>query len=126
MKFKIRLDKQSESDTISKRKILSDIATIFDPLGLVGPVVIRAKNILQALWREKINWDDPIPIQVQKEWLEYRSFLPALNDLSIPRKIINLISDKEIEIHGYADASEIKYGCCIYVRTTDHNDIHHT
>ena len=126
LKFKIRQDANLESNSISKRKILSEIATIFDPLGLVGPVVIRAKIILQALWREKIDWDAPIPDTVQEEWLKYRSSLPMLNNLSIPRKILNKMMDNEIEIHGYADASEVAYGCCIYIRATDNNGIYRT
>jgi len=48
-----------------------DIASIFDPLGLVGPVVIRARILLQALWREKIDWGKAIPAFMQEEWLEY-------------------------------------------------------
>uniref|UniRef100_A0A2S2QB76 Uncharacterized protein n=1 Tax=Sipha flava TaxID=143950 RepID=A0A2S2QB76_9HEMI len=101
---------------ISKRDILSDIASIFDPLGLVGPVVIRAKIMLQALWREKVNWDEPIPIGVREEWLKYRNLLPALNNLSISRKILGDLSVGHIEIHGFSDASEVAYGCCLYVR----------
>lgn len=68
---------------ITKREILSDIAAIFDPLGLVGPLIIRAKIILQSLWRKKINWDEPIPADVREEWFEYRTHLSALNGLSV-------------------------------------------
>lgn len=100
------------------------IASIFDPLGLIGPVVIRAKIILQSLWREKIDWDEHIPLKVQKEWLEYRHFLPILNKLSIPRKIADNIKNGEIEIHGFSDASEVAYGCCLYVRCTDKAGTH--
>lgn len=33
-----------------KRKILCHISQIFDPLGLLGPVTVQAKVILQKLW----------------------------------------------------------------------------
>ena len=36
----------------TKRNILSQVSTIFDPLGLVAPFVMRAKLILQQLWRQ--------------------------------------------------------------------------
>lgn len=64
LKFIIHQNESSGNDAISKRKILADIASIFDILGLIGPVV-RAKIILPLLWREKIDWDDPIPLKVQ-------------------------------------------------------------
>ncbi|XP_026671887.1 uncharacterized protein LOC113464700 [Ceratina calcarata] len=41
------------SYSCSKRTVLSKIAQLFDPLGLLGPVIIRAKIIMQQLW--KIN-----------------------------------------------------------------------
>lgn len=47
---------------ITKRNILSSIATIFDPLGLIGPVVITAKIIMQKLWQKEINWDEQLPL----------------------------------------------------------------
>jgi len=43
--------------TITKRTILSDVAHIFDPIGLVSPVIIQAKIFIQELWKLKIDWD---------------------------------------------------------------------
>lgn len=39
----------------TKRIILSKIALIFDPLGLLGPTTLVAKTIMQDLWRLKMN-----------------------------------------------------------------------
>ncbi|KAL4120429.1 hypothetical protein QTP88_013125 [Uroleucon formosanum] len=74
---------------ITKRKILSEITTIFDPLGLLGPVIIIGKIIMQSLWQIKINWDDVLPDEICAEWQRYRNGLPSLNNLKIPRKIIS-------------------------------------
>ncbi|GAB1869290.1 Gag-pol protein [Camponotus japonicus] len=35
--------------TFTKRAIASDIAKLYDPLGLISPILIRAKTILQDL-----------------------------------------------------------------------------
>jgi len=116
LKYKIPPIPSCAQYTITKRKMLSDIASIFDPLGLVGPVVIRAKILLQSLWREKINWDEAVPDCMQEEWRKYCESMPSLNNLVIPRKIAGDLINDIVEIHGFSDASEVAYGCCLYLR----------
>ena len=48
-------------DYYTKRKVLSIISAIFDPLGLLGPVIITTKIFMQQLWKKKFDWDDPLP-----------------------------------------------------------------
>lgn len=55
---------------ITKRKIISLACKIFDPLGLLCACIIKAKIILQHLWREKLDWDDPVPSPIAKNWLQ--------------------------------------------------------
>lgn len=76
--FEVKANNFTSINHITKRLILSEIACLFDPLGLVGPAIIRAKLMLQQLWRLKIQWDDP---------LSYRTSLCLLNNLMIPRQI---------------------------------------
>ncbi|XP_018407559.1 PREDICTED: uncharacterized protein LOC108783486 [Cyphomyrmex costatus] len=47
--FSFSYNPGDNSAIISKRAILSDTSKLYDPLGLVGPVVVRAKLILQEL-----------------------------------------------------------------------------
>ncbi|XP_060570545.1 uncharacterized protein LOC132728870 [Ruditapes philippinarum] len=42
------------TDTTTKREILRQTSKIFDPLGLLSPVTVRAKIILQQIWEEKV------------------------------------------------------------------------
>ncbi|CAI6360799.1 unnamed protein product [Macrosiphum euphorbiae] len=102
----------------TKRHILAGLATLFDPLGLVGPVILVGKILLQSLWREKIGWDSPVPPHIQLEWETYNNYLNELNSFNIPRWL-GSDKKKQIEIHGFADASMKAYGACIYMRTTD-------
>ena len=41
----------------AKRGILSTFGSLYDPLGLVCPVVLEAKQIMQRLWRAQMDWD---------------------------------------------------------------------
>ena len=45
----------------TKRMFLSESSRIFDPLGLLSPVLITAKIMFQQLWLSEISWDDPLP-----------------------------------------------------------------
>ncbi|XP_033348712.1 uncharacterized protein LOC117232989 [Bombus vosnesenskii] len=108
----------SDTSRITKRSISSVIAQIYDPLGLLAPVIVRAKMILQQVWTLKVDWDESLPTDVHTEWIKYHTQLPLLNAVRFPRKTI-LESATKIELHGFCDASERAYGACVYVRTTD-------
>lgn len=45
----------SPSNQITKRYMLASIAQIYDPLGLLSPVVILAKILIQRLWSIRIS-----------------------------------------------------------------------
>ncbi|XP_033200231.1 uncharacterized protein LOC117162465 [Bombus vancouverensis nearcticus] len=102
---------------MTKRTISSEIAKITqDPLGLLAPVIVRAKMLLQRLWTLKIGWDESLPADVHTEWSKYYAQLPLLNNVKFPRKTI-IKTTAEIELHGFCDASERAYGACVYLRT---------
>ncbi|XP_036320498.1 uncharacterized protein LOC118735002 [Rhagoletis pomonella] len=103
---------------ITKRQILSDIVKLFDPLGLLSPVVVVAKLILQQIWKEKIDWDQAVTGVTMRSWVHLRNQMKLLNEINLPRYA--LLSDaKEIELHGYSDASMRAYGAVVYVQSVD-------
>ncbi|GFT21357.1 uncharacterized protein NPIL_454461, partial [Nephila pilipes] len=65
-------------DKNTKRFILQAVGKIFDPLGLISPFTVRMKCLLQDLWKEEIQWDDPLPTHIEKEWKKWREELPHL------------------------------------------------
>ncbi|XP_062703605.1 uncharacterized protein LOC134286057 [Aedes albopictus] len=50
---------------ITKSKILSVIAQLYDPLGLIAPVVVSAKILMQLLWTISIDWNDEVPLEIR-------------------------------------------------------------
>ncbi|GFX61451.1 integrase catalytic domain-containing protein [Trichonephila clavipes] len=63
--FRVKIDLHELN---TKRDVLSTIARIYDPLGLLGPVVAKAKIFLQKLWMLKIDWTDLLPDTINREW----------------------------------------------------------
>lgn len=102
----------------TKRDMLSVIAQIFDPLGLLSPFVITMKMLLQRLWLQKISWEEELSPEITKQWLELLEGLPALNDIRVPRHVI-CNSHVAFDLHIFSDASERAYGACVYVRSVD-------
>ena len=109
------------SATITKRMILSEIAKIFDPLGLLGPIILLAKTIMQECWKVKINWDESVPQELQTRWVTFARQLPLIGIVSIERHLITK-NPINVELHGFCDASQVGYGACIYIRSTNENN----
>ncbi|XP_076661018.1 uncharacterized protein LOC143364711 [Halictus rubicundus] len=102
----------------TKRAILSTIAKIFDPLGLLCPVTVTAKIIMQRLWQLKLDWDESLPAHLHREWLLYKDDLKLLERITFHRHVTQRTVET-IEIHGFCDASERAYGAAIYIRSID-------
>ncbi|XP_055916442.1 uncharacterized protein LOC129949183 [Eupeodes corollae] len=66
----------------TKRSILSLASSLFDPMGLLSPIIIRAKIVLQQLWIEKLDWDDSIPEAIEAEWRQFINDLHSLQNLN--------------------------------------------
>lgn len=106
----------------SKRVIMSEAFRLFDPLGLLGPVVVLAKLIIQELWQLDSHWDESVPPDINYRWTKLRSQLSNLNQLAIPRCVKSRSETRFLQLHGFCDASERAYGACVYVRTQAAND----
>lgn len=117
--FKVSITETS-SGAFTKRRLLSELASIFDPLGMLAPVVISAQILMQQLWLLSIGWDDELPSNVIAKWTRIKNELPAVNDVKINRWI-NLDTSDQFELHGFADASEAAYAAVVYARVTKPN-----
>ncbi|XP_051156765.1 uncharacterized protein LOC127278878 [Leptopilina boulardi] len=114
--LKYSVTKSNIDTSVTKRTILSQIAQLFDPLGLLGPVILQAKIMMQSLWLLELDWDESVPQQVYTAWSDFQNQLPLLHELNIDRKIV-LNDYSRLEMHGFCDASEKAYGACVYLRS---------
>ena len=53
---------------MTKRSVVSDIAKVFDALGLFSPATVKMKILLQCLWVVRLDWDDPVPEDLLGVW----------------------------------------------------------
>ena len=100
----------------TKRNFLKKMATLFDPLGLLSPFVIRAKMFMQEMWIAGTDWDD----QLSDDWIRkvnsWFSELNQLQNIRIPRSLQQKKEAVKINLHTFVDASQGAYGAAVYVR----------
>ncbi|GBL86826.1 hypothetical protein AVEN_96057-1 [Araneus ventricosus] len=107
--------KIKDKDSFSKREVLSEIARLYDPLGLIGPIITKAKIFIQGLWKIKLDWSEQLPPDAMKEWKRFYLKLSEVNNLKIQRYIL-LPGTVRIEIYGFSDASERAYAAVLYLK----------
>ena len=101
----------------SRRTLLSATAKLYDPIGLLAPIIVTGKLIFQRATQLKLDWDAPLPVDLRDQWEEWYAGLENLQDLRFPRAMLREnIDGVRIEIHHFSDASEKAYGCAAYIR----------
>uniref|UniRef100_A0A8D9AJE5 Integrase catalytic domain-containing protein n=1 Tax=Cacopsylla melanoneura TaxID=428564 RepID=A0A8D9AJE5_9HEMI len=108
---------QLEPKLGTKRHILSTVARIFDPLGLVQPVVLVAKLLIRDLWSLKLGWDSVPTDKISQIWNEFQSDLPLMSEIEFPRHISVFRDAQLVTLIGFSDSSELAYGGVVYCRT---------
>ena len=79
--------------------ILSQVNSVYDPLGLASPLTVRAEILMRRLWihNPKLEWDDPIPEDDHQNWAnifqELSEMEKKLNSIDAP----NLKKQREIQ-----------------------------
>ncbi|XP_032411399.1 uncharacterized protein LOC116714770 isoform X2 [Xiphophorus hellerii] len=107
---------QVKEHPLTRRGVLSTVASIYDPLGFVAPFTLIGKQILQTLCKNKVNWDDDLPDHILPRWEAWLRDLPKLAALKISRSYSQDINIIQYELHNFSDASLDGYGACSYLR----------
>jgi hypothetical protein len=101
----------------TKRDLASTIARIYDVFGFIAHFLIRGKILQQRAWKAKVNWDDPVPEEIQNEWYIWLKDIENISKLKIPRKYCHLRSLREadkLQLHVFCDAGVEAFGCVAY------------
>ncbi|KAI4884310.1 hypothetical protein NFI96_008914, partial [Prochilodus magdalenae] len=123
--FKFRVVIQNRP--LTRRGILSMVSSVYDPLGILAPVILPAKNILQELSRSKVSWDDVVPDNLAQQWFKWVEGIQQLCEFGLDRcfKPACFGDPVSAHLHHFSDASEVGYGTVTYlVQQNGHNQIH--
>jgi hypothetical protein len=120
---KLGISMKGKSQMITKRKVLQELSRLFDPLGFISPVLIKARIIMQQCWKDGTDWDEQVTELVEKAWLDWLRKADELPLIKLPRVLIPTKEAKveNIQLHTFCDASEKAYGFVTYIRVQYEN-----
>ena len=101
---------------LTHRMVVSQIYGIYDPLGLLSPITIKYKILLQRLSSESAKWDDKLEGDLLESARDILKEMVMASDIVFPRsfKPPDVVSD--LEILGWWDGGEPASACCLYTR----------
>lgn len=120
-KFTFEINTIQVQQEMTKRNILKQCSSIFDPLGILTPFTIIAKLCIQRLWKESLNWDVTLSKETHADiiqlWRRWQQNLSLLGEVSIERSFMGNAQVTRRELHVFCDASEKAFGAVLYFRT---------
>ena len=102
----------------TRRVLLANIARIFDPVGFLTPIILQSKLLMRETWGGKIaGWDDSLPEDQQKRWVEFLISLLQLQDIEFSRSLWpeeEVVGQPSLVI--FSDGSAVAFGAVGYIR----------
>ena len=111
----------------TRRNMLSVMSSIYDPFGPTAPFVLKSKIMLQELCRQKLDWDESIPQDIEDDWNKWLKDLAKLDKLKMKRcyRPDDFGKVTDTQLHSFSDASETGYGVASYLRFKNRsNQVH--
>ncbi|GFU64044.1 DUF1758 domain-containing protein [Trichonephila clavipes] len=83
---------------------------------------LAASVTIRDIYKDDIltEWDEPLSNPIAKEWNDFVSTLPVIQNTHVPRLVIG---KGRIIIHGFADSSTAAYGAVLYAQSISEKDV---
>lgn len=93
---------------VTKLEVLYCIASIYDPFGMINPIVAKVKCL--NLCVAKQTWDEPLCDELLQEWQTYViTFKKA-----VILDMIDVIQFVDVQLHGLSDVYKSLWSMCLY------------
>ncbi|KAL0832560.1 hypothetical protein ABMA28_000762 [Loxostege sticticalis] len=109
---KLRQEIVDGEEVPTKREFLRFIMSLFDPLGLICPITISSRILMQKIWRAGTQWDEALNEDCYQDWKKWLNELVQIRNIKIPRWYG--LRSKTVELHVFGDASEKAYSAVAY------------
>ena len=101
---------------MSKREVLSQVMSIYDPLGILSPVTLQAKLLLRESFNASKDWDIPLPLDLQLQWKDFFVSLFTVGNFHYRRSVTPPDAIGLPDLIICSDGSLLSFGACAYIR----------
>ena len=103
--LKTQVPDPPDNQPLTKRGILSHLASIYDPLGMISPTTVKGKQIYKGACDETKGWNTDVSDQLKGEWIKWSN---QLKTVRVPRSVARGAGRVQaVHLHVFADASNI-------------------
>ncbi|GFS76778.1 uncharacterized protein TNCV_4423891 [Trichonephila clavipes] len=103
-----------DSEVVTKRKLLSIVNSIYDPIGFTLPATLLPKLLVQEARRSKLGWDTELPTELKLRYRRWVKQLDLVEKCRIPQRILHGAFETT-SLHIFTDAFSHGYACCVCV-----------
>ena len=103
----------------NKRQMLKVIASFYDPMGFLDPLIINARKIFQRAVKAVAGWNDKdlLPSDIAEAFADWQQQIPLISGLVITRWTATPATQwASPELHMFGDASPEAFGASGYIR----------
>ena len=110
-------------EKLCKRDVVSQLNSVYDPIGLIAPLLIKLKSIMREIYTRNIDWKDTVPEELRNKW--YAACREINNAaITVPRCLITRqVMPNNTSLVVFADASKIGIAVCAYLRCDQYNEV---
>ena len=107
---------QSIPPKLTRRIVLEQVMTIYDPLGFMSAFTLLAKVYLRETWELKLEWDDQLPSELCRKWTNFFTQMFELEQLKLERCLHPPGTVGKPWLIILSDGSDLAYGFAAYIR----------
>ena len=109
MKFDLEeIVQKTNKLVVTEQNILSTLAKVFDRMGIISPIMVSVKTLLQEVCVLKKGWDEEIEREPKTKWVAWLDDLKKVGEIIFNRCLYQSVHDEVLQcwLHGFGDASQ--------------------
>ncbi|XP_006824596.1 uncharacterized protein LOC102806229, partial [Saccoglossus kowalevskii] len=104
------------TELATKRDVVSYASSLYDPIGYLSPVLIKARLFIQLLWKLGFSWDEPLTTELTTQWIKIAENMRETRNITVKRQYFTENDPQsKVDVHAFADASSVGYGAIVYI-----------
>ena len=102
---------------LTKQNILSELASVYDPAGLILRAHLISKILQREICESRISWDESVPQRNKLKWEKWE--LDIANKVKIPTSLtLEQEPINSVDLHIFGDASISRYCAVAYAEVS--------